>query len=172
MRSHKSGWRPTLFVGSGPNIVHPDATVRRVWREFEPELATQGYELVETELAREAGRSVLRVYIDKEGGGINHEDCATVSQVLGPLLEAGDFIDGSYVLEVSSPGIARPLRKPADFERFAGEPIRVTTHAPVYGRHKFTGVLQGSRDGMVVIACDDVSWEIHLENVKKAHLRR
>ena len=149
-----------------------EETVRRVWQEFEAELATLGYELVEVELAHEAGRRVLRIYIDKEGGGITHDDCAAVTQLLSPQLDAGEFMEASYLLEVSSPGIARPLRKAADFERFAGETARVVTHAPVFGRQKFTGVVQGVQDGMVLLECDGAPWEIHLENVKKAHLRR
>ena len=103
--------------------------VRRFWSVFEPEITEQGYELVEVEVAGQSGVRILRIYIDKEGGGIVHQDCATVSQLLNPLLDADDFISSNYILEVSSPGIDRPVRKPEDFARFAGESITIITQS-------------------------------------------
>src|SRR5690606_15462167 len=105
-------------------------------------------------------------------GGITLDDCADASRMLSPILDEADFIDGNYVLEVSSPGIARPIRKPHDFQRFIGMPVNVRTHAPVQGRRKFRGVLTAFADGMASVECDGSTYELHLENVHKANLDR
>lgn len=146
--------------------------VRTAWRVLEPQVAEQGYELVEVEYTGPSGRPTLRLFLDQPAGGITLDDCAAMSHVLSPVLDAADFIDGNYILEVSSPGVDRPLRKPADFERFVGEEVRLTTHAPTRGRKKFTGVVKGLRDGMISLECDGAEYEIHLENLKKANLNR
>ncbi len=146
--------------------------VRRAWREFEPELQEQGYELIEVEyVGTQGGMHILRLYIDKSGG-ITLDDCTAVSQLLNPLLDAGDFIHENYFLEVSSPGIDRPLRKPQDFQKYVGEEVRVVTHSPTDGRKKFSGVLNGFVDGLIKLDCDGVCYEIHIENLKKANLNR
>jgi ribosome maturation factor RimP len=145
--------------------------VHRLWQDLEPELAHQGYELVEVEYLQQSGAWVLRLFIDREGG-VSLDDCRKISQAVSPLLDVAGFIDGRYVLEVSSPGFDRPVRKPADFERFAGERIRVVSLAPVHGRTQFRGRLQGLCDGLVLVDCDGTVHEIHVENVKKAHLVR
>ena len=142
------------------------------WGVFEPHLREQGYELVEVEYVPQGRRQILRIFIDKDGGGITLDDCTAASQLLGTLLDADDFVHTQYVLEVSSPGIARPLRKPADFLRFSGEKVRVLSHGPVSGRRKFTGILRGFRDGLIVLDCDGKTFEIHIENLKKANLDR
>ncbi len=146
--------------------------VRTAWQALEPHLAEQAYELVEVEYTGPSGRPTLRLFIDKAGGGVTIDDCAAVSHVLGPVLDAADFIDDNYILEVSSPGIDRPLRKPEDFTRFVGEEVRLTTHAPTGGRKKFTGVVKGLKDGMISLECEGAEYEIHLENLKKANLNR
>lgn len=145
--------------------------VRRFWSVFEPEILEQGYELVEVELTGEGGVRILRIFIDKEGG-IRHEHCAAVSQFLNPLLDADDFISDNYILEVSSPGIDRPLRKPTDFVRFAGESVTLATHSPIDGRKKFSGILRGFDDGLIQVDCDGTLYEIHAENLRKANLNR
>lgn len=146
--------------------------IGRAWTEFEPELREQGYELVEAEYVLEYGRRVLRIYIDKEVSGVTLDDCALVSQILSPLLDARDFIEERFYLEVSSPGLDRPLRKPADFNRFAGEQVRITTNAPVAGRKRFHGILKGFDDGLIMVECDGQMTAIHIENLKKANLVR
>jgi len=145
--------------------------VRRIWAEFEPHINEQGYELVEVEFGMEGRSRVLRLYIDHEGG-VTLDDCQAVSQLVSALLDSADFIGEHYLLEVSSPGFARPLRKPADFQRFAGERIRLMLHTAVEGRKKFTGVLIGFNDGLIAVDCDGTVHELHLENLKKAHLDR
>jgi ribosome maturation factor RimP len=143
----------------------------RAWSTLEPELAQQGYELVEVEIAGGSGRAILRVFIDKEKG-ITLDDCAAVSQFLGPLLDKVEIVGGSYVLEVSSPGFDRPVRKPTDFLRFSGEAIKVKTHLPVDGRKKFSGILKGFENGVVVVESEGNVHRINIENVHKANLVR
>jgi ribosome maturation factor RimP len=152
--------------------VNNEELIRRGWRELEPLLHDQGYELVELEVAMFGGRRILRVFIDKEGG-ISLNDCQAVSQMLGPVLDSTDLMEGSsYTLEVSSPGFDRPVRKPGDFERFAGERIKIKTVMPVEGRKQFKGVLNGLKDGLVVVESEGRVYEIHLENLLRANLER
>ena len=146
--------------------------VRRFWSVFEPEILEQGYELVEVEVTGHGGVRILRIYIDKEEGGILHQDCVVISQFLNPLLDAEDFISENYILEVSSPGIERPVRKPSDFVKFSGEQIVVLTHSPVMGQKNFTGVLRGFDDGLIKVESDETLFEIHIENLRKAYLNR
>lgn len=151
--------------------VEPRVIVRRVWELIEPYLEAQGYELVELDFTGQGGNPVLRVFIDKPAG-ITLDDCAAVSQLLNPVLDEADPIAASYLLEVSSPGIDRPLRKPGDFERFAGEEVRLTTHAPLEGRSRFKGTLTGFSDGLIGLECDGKPVQIHVENLKRANLNR
>ncbi|MBX7246056.1 MAG: ribosome maturation factor RimP [Candidatus Sumerlaeaceae bacterium] len=146
--------------------------VRRFWERFEPEIVEQGYELVEVEIAGQSGVKILRIYIDKTPGGIGLDDCTAVSQFLNPLLDAEDFISENYILEVSSPGFDRPVRKPSDFVRFTGEEVTVLTQSPIQGRKKFTGMLRGFEDGLIQVDCEGTLYEIHVENLRKAHLNR
>lgn len=145
--------------------------IGRLWARFEPELAEQGYELVELEIEGDGGGRVLRFYIDGPAG-VTLDDCAAASELVSPMLDAEDVIRGRYMLEVSSPGIDRPIRKPADFERFTGEPVRVLAQEPVNGRRRFKGLLGGLRDGLVEVDCGDAVHRIHLENVKRVRLDR
>lgn len=149
-----------------------ETVIRQGWDLFEPCLTTHGYDLVEIEYGVQYGRNVLRVFIDREPNGVTLDDCTSVSQLLGPMLDRRDLFPGRYVLEVSSPGFDRPVRKPGDFRRFAGESIRIVTNTPVNGRKKFTGSLQGIQEDMVLLECDGMPYEIPLGNIKKAHLNR
>jgi ribosome maturation factor RimP len=147
-------------------------SIRRAWSELEPQLGEQGYELVELEFDQQYGRRIFRVYIDRPGG-ITLDDCQAVSHFLNPLLDATELVEGSYVLEVSSPGFDRPVRKPADFERFTGERAKLKTVSPVEGRKQFKGILRGYKDGLVSIETEDGRvFEIHTENLLKANLER
>jgi ribosome maturation factor RimP len=151
--------------------VRNDETIRKAWSELEPQLAEQGYELVEVEFGQEGSRPVFRLYIDRPGG-ITLDDCQAASRFLSPVLDAMDLVDDSYFLEVSSPGFDRPVRKPVDFERFTGERIKAKTILPVEGRRQFKGVLKGYKDGQVSIEIDGRVFEIHTENLLKANLER
>lgn len=145
--------------------------VRRVWKELEPELAELGFELIEVEFAKQGGTDVLRLFIDREGG-VTIDDCAVASRQMSATLDQDDFLEARYTLEVSSPGIARPLRRLKDFDRYAGERIKVRTVTPVEGRRRFSGVLTGCSDGMLSLESEGREYRIHMENVKRANLDR
>ncbi len=148
-----------------------EQVIQRAWRELEPHLEEQGYELVEVEFGQHGHHWILRIFVDREGG-ITLDDCTAVSQLLNPLLDASDLIDGSYMLEVSSPGFERPVRKPEDFRRFAGERIKIRAHLPVQGRKRFTGVLTGIVEDMVTVDCDGEHFDICIDNIQRANLDR
>lgn len=123
----------------------------RAARIVEPAVEAEGYSLVDLEFRREAGGEVLRLFIDKPGGGVTLDDCQKVSEVLSPLLDVEDVVEGRYFLEVSSPGINRRIRKRADFETFAGSKVKIHVRSPVNGRRKITGIIEGVEGGDVVI---------------------
>ncbi|GBF32671.1 clustered with transcription termination protein NusA [Desulfocucumis palustris] len=111
-----------------------------------PLIGGMGIELVDVEFVKEGNRHYLRVFIDKPGG-VGLDDCQAVSEKLDVFLDEKDPVPYSYTLEVSSPGIERPLKKVKDFERFCGHKVNITTFAPVKGSKKFTGIITdaGSR---------------------------
>lgn len=128
-----------------------------------------GLELVDVEYRREGGGWVLRVLIDKPGG-VTLDDCQAVSEVLGEKLDEADPIPNRYNLEVSSPGIERPLKRPADFERFAGRRVQVRTYAPWNGRRNWQGELVGLIGGEVVLRTDTGQVAIPQNMVARANL--
>lgn len=130
----------------------------------------EGLELVHMETVTELGQSILRLYIDKEGG-VSLGDCTGVSRQLGDLLDVSLEIRGEYRLEVSSPGLGRPISKPSDFDRFKDRLAMITTHSPIGGRSRFKGTLLGLAPGeMVCMDVDGTTHEIALENIKRARL--
>lgn len=148
----------------------------QVRRLLEPVLARDGFEVVEVEWLRLAGRWTLRVFIDK-AGGVGVDDCQAVSRTVEPILDVEDLIEPAYDLEVSSPGLDRPLRKPQDFERFAGQRTVVKAYGPLADtapgsppRKHWTGSLRGFKDGAVEIDVDGVLHRIPLDRIAKAHL--
>ena len=106
-----------------------------------PLLEKNQFELVDVEYVREAGIWYLRAYIDKEGG-ITVDDCEVVSRELGDWLDQKDFIEDSYILEVSSPGLGRPLKKEKDFARSLGKDVEVRLYRPINKQKEFTGTLK------------------------------
>lgn len=131
---------------------------------IEPTLAGMGYEMVALE---RVGRGLLRLYIDKPEG-INLDDCVKVSNQLTRLFMV-ENVDYDR-LEVSSPGLDRPLVKEADFVRFAGQRANIRLHAPLEGRKRFTGVLMGLTDGVLQLEMDGVVVAIPLVEVDSARL--
>jgi ribosome maturation factor RimP len=120
------------------------------------------------------GRSwVLRLFVDRPGG-VGVDDCQALSRTLEPVLDVEELIEPTYNLEVSSPGVERPLRKPGDFARFAGERVRVRTFAPLDAGHgprkSWTGVLRGFREGAVEVDVDGALHRIPHQKIAKAHL--
>ena len=124
-----------------------------------------GYELVDVETSPRA--RLLRIFIDSPNG-ITIEDCASVSNQLTRLF-AVENIDYDR-LEVSSPGLDRPLKKQADFERFAGQEAQLRTRLPVNGQRNFTGILAGVKDGVLHLQGADAAYELPLEQIDKARL--
>jgi len=131
---------------------------------IEPTLAGMGYELVALE---RVGRGLLRLYIDQPAG-ITLDDCARVSNQLTRLFTVED-VDYDR-LEVSSPGLDRPLVKAADFARFSGQRAQIRVHAPIDGRKRFTGLLRGLEDEVLKLETEGVEMRIPLTEVDSARL--
>jgi ribosome maturation factor RimP len=126
-------------------------------------------ELVDVEYGKEGPDWILRVFIDKEGG-VSLDDCEKVSRRLSSSLDDVDPIPGSYSLEVSSPGLERPLTRDAHFERFAGRLVRIKTYAPYQGRKSWEGRLLGLKDGTVLVEVENEVVKIPRDQVAKANL--
>ncbi len=113
----------------------------------------RGYELADVELKRERGGTLVRLYVDKEGG-IGLEDLQSVSEEVSAILDAEDPVPTSYTLEVSSPGLDRPLKTEADYRRFLGRLARLSSYEPVEGRRHWTGRLASFEDGVVGVTLE------------------
>jgi len=147
----------------------PKEIVDRVSAIADPILSNEGMELVEIEYRRESKGWVLRLYIDKEGG-VTLVDCTRISQEVGRSLDVEDFISTPYTLEVSSPGLARPLKKEKDFMKYRNHMIKVKTIDPIENRRQFKGKLLGITENRIEIAMDGGVFQILLSNVAKANL--
>ncbi len=119
-----------------------------------PELEALGYECVKLEVVGRTSSPVVRLYIDRPGG-VTIRDCTRVSRALGVLLDEADPFPGRYLLEVSSPGIDRPLVRPEHFARFVGDEARVTVRDDAGGRTTYTGTIRSCIDGIVVLETAD-----------------
>ena len=146
-------------------MVRESAELRRL---IEPAVTALGFDLLGVEFIR-GKNSVLRVYIDHEDG-ISVDDCKSVSYQVSGLLDVEDPIRGQYALEVSSPGLDRPLFRARDYERFAGHAVKLRLSAPVQGRRRFTGTLLGLRDEQVVVMLDDEELLVPLHEIEQARL--
>jgi ribosome maturation factor RimP len=129
----------------------------------------EGLELVHVEYQPRGASSLLRLYIDKPGG-VTLSDCQRISRHVSVLLDVEDFIPNQYVLEVSSPGIERPLFKRADYERFAGREIQLVTRTKVEDRKNFTGVIHEVSDQELSLESEGRIYRIPLDVIKKAKL--
>lgn len=129
---------------------------------LQPIVDANGFELVDVEYVKEGGTWYLRAYIDKPGG-ITVDDCELVSRVANDILDEQDFVEDSYVFEVSSPGLGRPLKKEKDFKRSMGEEVEIRTYRAIDRQKEFTGILCGY---------DEESVTIELENEKKMKIAR
>ena len=119
-----------------------------------PIVEEHGFELVDVEYVKEGGTWYLRAYIDKPGG-INVDDCEVVSRRLSDILDEKDYIEEAYILEVSSPGLGRPLKKEKDFKRSLGEEVDVRTYRMIEKQKEFTGLLKDYDDATVTIERED-----------------
>ena len=136
---------------------------------LQPLIAGLGYEFVGLEYGSHPKQSVLRVYIDSEDG-VGLADCEFVSREVAALLDVEDPISGHYNLEISSPGLDRPLFTPEQYRRFAGERAAVTVFAPVSGRRKFKGRIVSADESGVRMDVDGEEYELAFANIAKARL--
>jgi ribosome maturation factor RimP len=147
-----------------------DATVTRVWELAAPLAEGEGMEIVDIEFRREGGRGgrVLRLYLDKEGGP-NVDDLSRVSRQLSELLDSQDAVPGAYTLEVSSPGINRPLKRPEHFARFVGKRVRVRTRDIIDNRRSFLGILQQVLEDKITLSQDGKEYQIPFSIIEKSN---
>lgn len=152
-------------------MVERETIIQKVEELVDPIALQEGLEVVEVQFAHEGGRWCLRVFIDKPGG-VGLHDCETVSKHLDACLDETDLIPHFYVLEVSSPGLERPLLKEADFERFTGRLVQIKTYAPLQekGPKKFKGLLLGINDDGVLLQVDDEELLIPWDKVARTTL--
>ena len=136
---------------------------------LEPILDEMGFELVDVEYLSNYGKWVLRLYIDKEEG-VTIDDCVSVSREIGDLIDIKGVVTHEYTLEVSSPGINRPLRKEKDFVRAVGKKVKVKMITPMNGRRNFTGYLKDFEEGIVYIEMDGGPIALPWAEVDKANL--
>lgn len=140
-----------------------------IWECIEPVVQGMGYDLVGVEFGGNRGNRLLRVYIDLTDG-VTVDDCAAVSRALSAALDVDDPISEGYILEVSSPGIDRPLFRPGDFVRFVGETAFIRLASTLEGRRRFKGRLAGMDEGDVLIEVDGTLWRLPADLVEEAHL--
>lgn len=127
-----------------------DSIKNKVSKIIEPVINALGIELDDIELSKMRGKALLRIFIEKEGG-VTIDDCQHVSRDVAAALDVEDPIPCSYVLEVSSPGLDRPLKAPKDFKRFAGKNVRVITLEPIEKQTFFIGEIAGAGDDEIVL---------------------
>ena len=129
-----------------------------------PIIEANNFELVDVEYVKEAGNWYLRVYVDKEGG-IAVDDCEVVSRALSDKLDVDDFIEDSYILEVSSPGLGRPLKKEKDFIRSIGKEVDIHLYKSIEKQKEFTGVLKSYSKDDIVLHIEDTDVTFDRTNV-------
>ena len=142
---------------------------QRVFDLVVPVCTTEGMELIQVAYQRESSGRVLRLYIDKPGG-VTLEDCAGISRQVDDLLEVNLDDMGPYGLEVSSPGVERPLVRVGDFEKFKDRRARIQMASPMDGRKAFTGILLGMTEGRVLLHVDNRTVSLPYNGIAKAHL--
>ncbi len=147
-----------------------DKIIEKVRQLAEPVLQARNLELVDIEYQRERGGWVLRIYIDRQGGA-NIEDCAEVNRELGIIFDVHDIIPNAYTLEVSSPGLTRPLKKLEDFNRYRGRLVKIKTWEAIgKGGKSFKGRLKGLEGEKVILELGNQVMEIPYSSIAKANL--
>jgi ribosome maturation factor RimP len=151
--------------------------VERIRAAADRVVQSHGLELFDVQLRRESSGWVVRVFIDKPGtsgtpeDSVGVEECAAVSRELSTILDVEDPIDRAYTLEVSSPGLDRPLRGARDYERFTGRAAKLVVNEPVDGQTAFAGRIRGVEDDVLVFEAQGRKWHrIALDNIKRARL--
>ncbi len=136
---------------------------------IEPTIEQLGYELSDLELKLGGRDGIVRVFIDKPNG-VDLSDCEFVSRQLSAILDVEDPLPGHYRLEVSSPGLDRKLTKPAHFQRFLGETVRVKLRFPVAGRRNFRGILRSADDEKIEVEVDGEPHSLQIATIESARL--
>jgi len=134
-----------------------------------PLIEEEGLELVELDLLGKAPRYILRIFVDKVGG-VNVEECAALSRKISDYLDTEDLIKGSYTLEVSSPGLERPLLNLDDFRRKVGEKVRVNLKSPVDEKEEIKGEIVEVRENEIVVALEDSAVTIPWDKIDKGRI--
>lgn len=132
-------------------------------------LQGQGVELVDLIIQNQGRKKLLQFFVDKEGG-VTLDDCAALTDKIDSILEMENLIDGAYILEVSSPGIKRALKKPAHFKKFINQRVRVIVKTPIEGRGFFTGTIASADDNGFVLDDGTTQFNFKYADVKKVNL--
>jgi len=145
-----------------------------LWELFEPVVNGMGFDLIEIEHFPNPKHGVLRLFIDKPAGseveGVVIEDCSAVSRQISALIDVEDPIRGQFNLEVSSPGLDRPLRRLQDFQRFTGSLVKLKTVMPLEGQRNFKGRLLEASEDVVVIETDAEEVSLPMNAIEKARI--
>jgi len=144
------------------------SVVEQVWKITEPVVMHHGLEIVDIEYRRESHGTVLRFFLDREGG-VTLDELAPMSRYLGDVLDVHDVVPSAYVLEVSSPGINRRLRQPQHFRRYIGKRVRIRTVTPQASRRNFLGELEAVEEDGVVVGADGGRQFIRFDNIARAN---
>jgi len=147
-----------MNVESEPRLDNATGVARKIVELTEPVLEDLGYRLVRLKVSGENG-CTLQVMAERPDGTMNVNDCETVSRTLSPIFDVEDVLPGEYFLEVSSPGIDRPLVRPSDFERWKDHEVKIELTQMLEGRKRYRGILRGFEDGSVVLESNDIDSE-------------
>lgn len=145
------------------------AGIAQLNKMLTPVVEGLGYEFVGLEYKPTSGQSMLRIYIDHENG-INVDDCATVSRQISAVLDVEDPISGEFTLEVSSPGLDRPLFIAAHYLQYQGRKIKCKLRMPFNGRRNFTGKLLEADENSIILSIDNESVELLIDDIERANL--
>lgn len=140
-----------------------------LWELFEPVVNGMGYDLIEIEHIPNPKHGILRLYIDKEDG-VTIDDCSAVSEQISALIDVEDPVRGHFNLEISSPGLDRPLRRLKDFQRFTGSLVKLKTSMPLEGQRNFKGRLLEANEDVLVIETDTEEISLPMSAIEKARL--
>ncbi len=135
-----------------------------------PVIENNGCELVDAEFKKEGTQQVLRFYIELKDGDISLDECAEVSRGISDLIDESEFFQENFILEVSSPGVERVLKKESDYIRFSGRRVDVALYKPRAGEKKFTAVLKSYSEGIFTFASEEGDFELQLDDVAKINL--
>ena len=146
-----------------------DSYEAKAWDLIRPEAEALGMTLVDVEYLKEGGENILRTYIDKEGG-VSIDDCETLSRIIDPILDREAFIQEAYTMEVSSPGLGRPLKRVHDFEFAMGKEIEIRTYKAIEKQKEFKGILKDFSETEVTVETEDGTRKIQRAEISVIRL--